>query len=118
MLQNADDAYQKSIDEGHKPDENLEVKISCVTEDENFDISKYVSIRSQKVVKSYDAEIILADEPTGNLDSDTQNEIMEIFRSLANDGKCVILVSHSPEVAEKCDEVYKLRRIDGKKNMP
>lgn len=60
---------------------------------------------------SYEAEIILADEPTGNLDSDTQNEIMEIFRSLANDGKCVILVSHSPEVAEKCDEVYKLQQV-------
>ena len=64
---------------------------------------------------SYDPDIILADEPTGNLDRDTQNEIMEIFRDLANQGKCVILVSHSPEVASMCDERYELTRIQGKK---
>lgn len=60
---------------------------------------------------SYDANIILADEPTGNLDSETQNEIMCIFRKLANEGKCVILVSHSPDVAGMCDETYELKRI-------
>ena len=60
---------------------------------------------------SYDPDIILADEPTGNLDTETQNEIMEIFRRLANGGKCVILVSHSPEVAKMCDVRYVLERI-------
>ena len=40
---------------------------------------------------SHNPDIILADEPTGNLDSDTQDEIMQIFRSLAEQGKCVIL---------------------------
>ena len=64
---------------------------------------------------SYDPDIILADEPTGNLDRDTQREIMDIFRSLADQGKCVILVSHSPEVAELCDERYELTKISGKK---
>ena len=63
---------------------------------------------------SYDPDIILADEPTGNLDRDTQREIMEIFRALADQGKCVILVSHSPEVAELCDERYELVKISGK----
>ena len=63
---------------------------------------------------SYDPDIILADEPTGNLDRDTQKEIMEIFRDLANQGKCVILVSHSPEVAQMCDERYELTKISGK----
>ena len=63
---------------------------------------------------SYDPDIILADEPTGNLDRDTQNEIMEIFRQLTSQGKCVILVSHSPEVAEMCDEKYELTKITGK----
>ena len=63
---------------------------------------------------SYDAEIILADEPTGNLDSETQNEIMAIFRSLADSGKCVILVSHSPEVAAMCDEKYELIKYSKK----
>ena len=64
---------------------------------------------------SYDPDIILADEPTGNLDRDTQKDIMEIFRGLANQGKCVILVSHSPDVAEMCDERYELVKISGKR---
>lgn len=64
---------------------------------------------------SYDPEIILADEPTGNLDRDTQKEIMDIFRALANEGKCVILVSHSREVADLCDETYELVKLSGKR---
>lgn len=60
---------------------------------------------------SYDPQIILADEPTGNLDVETQNEIMDIFRSLADSGKCVILVSHSPDVAARCDSCYELQRV-------
>lgn len=64
---------------------------------------------------SYDPDIILADEPTGNLDTDTQQEIMDIFRKLADSGKCVILVSHSPDVASMCDECYELKRVQTKK---
>ena len=64
---------------------------------------------------SYNPDIILADEPTGNLDRETQKEIIDIFRELANQGKCVILVSHSPDVAEMCDERYELVKISGKK---
>ena len=64
---------------------------------------------------SYDPDIILADEPTGNLDCETQKEIMDIFRELSNQGKCVILVSHSSDVAEMCDERYELTKISGKK---
>ena len=63
---------------------------------------------------SYDPDIILADEPTGNLDVDTQKEIMDIFRDLADQGKCVILVSHSPDVAAICDERYELTKISVK----
>ena len=64
---------------------------------------------------SYDPDIILADEPTGNLDRDTQKEIMDIFRELTDQGKCVILVSHSSDVAAMCDERYELVKISGKK---
>ena len=60
---------------------------------------------------SYNPDIILADEPTGNLDTETQNEIMNIFRELTNQGKCVILVSHSPDVAAMCDERYELVKL-------
>lgn len=63
---------------------------------------------------SYNPDIILADEPTGNLDTETQDEIMEIFRELTDQGKCVILVSHSPDVAEKCDERYELVKLQAK----
>ncbi|MCR0152822.1 ABC transporter ATP-binding protein [[Clostridium] innocuum] len=58
---------------------------------------------------SYDPSILLADEPTGNLDEDTQDEIMEIFKGLAyEEQKCIILVTHSPVVASLANEVYAL----------
>ena len=59
---------------------------------------------------SYEPDIILADEPTGNLDGETQDEILAILRELANQGKCVILVTHSPAVAEQSDYVYTLKK--------
>lgn len=57
---------------------------------------------------SYDPDIILADEPTGNLDGETQQEIINIFRLLADEGKCIILVTHSPQVSNACDKIYSL----------
>ena len=58
---------------------------------------------------SYGPEIILADEPTGNLDKETQAEIIEIFKELAHkENKCIILVTDSKEVSEQSDVVYKL----------
>ena len=58
---------------------------------------------------SYNPEIILDDEPTGNLYHDTQEEIMHIFRKLAHEeGKCVILVTHSVDVANGSDQVYEI----------
>ena len=59
---------------------------------------------------SYEPDIILADEPTGNLDGETQDEIMEILRNLADNGKCVIIVTHSPTVAKKSDVIYMLEK--------
>ena len=59
---------------------------------------------------SYDPDIILADEPTGNLDGETQDEIMAILRTLADSGKCVIIVTHSPAVAKKSDRVYEIKK--------
>ena len=49
------------------------------------------------------------DEPTGNLDKETQAEIIEIFKKLAHkENKCIILVTHSKEVSKRSDVVYKL----------
>lgn len=65
---------------------------------------------------SYDPDIILADEPTGNLDLTTQEEIMDIFQHLAEEeNKCIIIVSHSPEVANSVDEVYELAPLKEKR---
>lgn len=55
--------------------------------------------------------IIMADEPTGNLDEDTEEKIIEIFRDLAHkDNKIVIIVTHSRQVAQKADKILTLRR--------
>ena len=61
---------------------------------------------------SYNPECILADEPTGNLDEHTQKEIMEIFRRLADSGKCVIIVTHSSYVAGCADRCIELQQIN------
>lgn len=56
-----------------------------------------------------EAPIILADEPTGNLDSVTAGEIIEILKTLAKErNKCVIVVSHSKEVADAADIILEL----------
>ena len=57
---------------------------------------------------SYEPEVILADEPTGNLDQETENEIMKIFKNLASEGKCIIIVTHSQEVAQQADAIKEL----------
>ena len=58
---------------------------------------------------SYGPGILVADEPTGNLDPETQEEIMKIFLNLAHkEDCCVIIVTHSREVAKAADQVYRL----------
>lgn len=60
---------------------------------------------------STNVDIILADEPTGNLDEETENEIVGIFKELAHRfNKCVIIVTHSSEIAKQSDQVAKLRK--------
>ena len=53
--------------------------------------------------------IILADEPTGNLDTKTSIEIMEIFESIQDNGNTVIVVTHEPDIAEHAHRIIKLR---------
>jgi len=54
-------------------------------------------------------DIILADEPTGNLDSQTGDEIMEIFDSLHAEGQTIIIVTHEEYIAARCQRVIRLR---------
>ena len=63
------------------------------------------------------APIILADEPTGNLDEGTAAEIIDILKMAAHEsGKCVVVVTHSPQVADACDEVLTLEEGQLKKS--
>ena len=64
---------------------------------------------------SYQPEVILADEPTGNLDGETEAEIIKILRDLANQGKCVIIVTHTPAVAKAADHIYDLSKLKNAK---
>lgn len=62
-------------------------------------------------------EILLADEPTGNLDSKTGTEIMQIFNNLHDDGRTILMVTHDQTLAQNCNRIIRLKdgRIeDGK----
>ncbi|MBM7834587.1 ABC transporter ATP-binding protein [Clostridium sardiniense] len=53
--------------------------------------------------------IIIADEPTGNLDEKTSNDIIKLFRDIVKEeNKCLIMVTHNNDIARSSDETYKL----------
>ncbi|EOL44180.1 ABC transporter ATP-binding protein [Enterococcus caccae] len=57
-----------------------------------------------------DHELIVADEPTGNLDEKASKDIVQLFKKVAHEGKkCIIIVTHEQEVAKACDKVYELK---------
>jgi len=56
-----------------------------------------------------DPKIIIADEPTGNLDLKNSHEVMNILTSLNQGGRTIIMVTHNPEITENCSRVIRLR---------
>lgn len=59
-----------------------------------------------------DPPVIIADEPTGNLDSSNANLMFEIFRKLSSEGKTILVATHSESLAKSCDRI--IRMVDGK----
>ncbi|ETJ21868.1 MULTISPECIES: ABC transporter ATP-binding protein [Bacillota] len=53
-----------------------------------------------------EAKCILADEPTGNLDKNNEKIVLDCFKNLANDGRTIVIVTHSDSVLEYADKVY------------
>ena len=55
------------------------------------------------------SEVLMADEPTGNLDVHASDQVISIFRSLAHEnGKCIIMVTHNQRLAAEADEWYEI----------
>jgi putative ABC transport system ATP-binding protein len=52
--------------------------------------------------------LILADEPTGNLDSHATEDVLRIFARLNEEGRTVVLITHEPDVAEQCKRIIRL----------
>ncbi len=56
-----------------------------------------------------DPEIILADEPTGNLDSKSGKEIMDIFKRLNREGKTIIMITHETDIARNAKKIIRIK---------
>lgn len=102
-----------------KNNKNIRFKIEKILKDlDIFDLqNKKVNLLSggqrQRVAIAraliIEPEIILADEPTGSLDTDTSNNIMNIFKNLNKEGKTIIIVTHNLELAKETNKCYKIR---------
>jgi len=55
-------------------------------------------------------ELILADEPTGNLDSQSARDVMDIFRALSDAGRSIVIVTHDPAIAAQAERVIRIER--------
>ena len=64
---------------------------------------------ARMLLKTY--ELVLADEPTGNLDHKNKNEVIEIFKDIKKSGKTIICVTHDKEVADSADRVINLSKL-------
>lgn len=91
---------------------SLVLESVCIGNLANRRISKLSGGQKQRTaiarVLASNAEIILADEPTGALDSSTSNEIITLLKKVNNDGKTVVIVTHDMRVAEQCDRIIEI----------
>ncbi|WP_343083185.1 ABC transporter ATP-binding protein [Blautia producta] len=90
-------------------------KLGLTKEESKRNVLKLSGGQQQRVAiaraLASEAPVILADEPTGNLDEDTAAEIVEILKQSAHEmNKCVVVVTHSNELAKQADVIFKLRK--------
>lgn len=90
-------------------------KLGLTKEEANRNVLKLSGGQQQRVAiaraLASDAKILLADEPTGNLDEDTAMGIMELLKESAHKmNKCVIMVTHSNELAKQADVILRLKK--------
>jgi len=106
----------KKVHEKQKKEKALEIlkSLGIDAETASRDILKISGGEQQRVAiaraLAHNSDLVLADEPSGNLDDDTEEEIITIFKNLANQGKCVIIVTHSANVAKHADVVYGIKK--------
>ncbi|EPH04378.1 hypothetical protein HMPREF1531_01092 [Propionibacterium sp. oral taxon 192 str. F0372] len=98
----------------HGADAGVLEKMGLEKEEINRNVMKLSGGQQQRVAIGRalvsDAPVILADEPTGNLDEETAQDIIDILKAAAHDEKkCVIVVTHSKQVANAADVVLRLR---------
>lgn len=109
---------------GNKNSGNLLREVSIPTEDWKRSVLQLSGGQQQRVAiaraLASDAKVLLADEPTGNLDESTAAEIIELLKRTAHQlNKCVIVVTHSKKLAQEADEIIEIKdgsifRVDGK----
>nr|UWI51171.1 ABC transporter ATP-binding protein [Clostridioides difficile] len=90
-------------------------QLGLTEEEANRNVLKLSGGQQQRVAiaraLASEADILLADEPTGNLDEDTAKDITEILKKSAHKmNKCVVIVTHSNEIAKQADVVIKLKK--------
>ena len=98
---------------GRKNAEELLREVSIPREDWKRNVLQLSGGQQQRVAiaraLASEAKVLLADEPTGNLDEDTAGEIIELIKKTAHElGKCVIVVTHSKQLAEGADVVLEI----------
>lgn len=100
---------------GRKNAKELLQKVSIPCEDWKRNVLQLSGGQQQRVAiaraLASEAKVLLADEPTGNLDEDTACEIIELIKKTAHElGKCVIVVTHSKQLSEEADVVMEINQ--------
>lgn len=104
-------------DSSHKGDQafarDLLQKLGLTDEQMTKNVGKLSGGQQQRVAiaraMACDANLVVADEPTGNLDEANTKEVVALFQQLAHEqNKCVIIITHESEVAKACDHAYRL----------